>query len=163
MAKMYLLIIICIMLSGPIAYGQGSVRTSPDPATMRDPDIEKDSAHNLGVAWQYFKLRKAYVASLQRCQEIIAGNPSFTKIDEVLYIAGESSLFLAENKGKQSPSLYMTYDGNGNKRTLTPDEFREIGREYLTRLVNDFPDSKFRKQAKESLRAVGGPKSSEEN
>lgn len=154
-----LLFFISVLLISPLlSHGQqGSARTGQDSGGIIDPDIEKDSTHNLGVARQYFKLRKAYVASLQRCEEIIAGHPAFSKIDEVLFIAGESSLNLAENRGKQSPSLYVTYDANG-KRSLTPEEFREIGREYLTRLIKDHPNSKFRKQAEKSLEEVGGPK-----
>src|ERR1041385_2225364 len=80
---------------------QGGAKQGPD--VVRDPDMEKDSLHNLEVARQYFKLRKAYVASLQRSEEVLAGNPAFSKIDEVLYIAGSSSLNLAEAKGKQKP------------------------------------------------------------
>ena len=41
------------------------------------------------------------MAAIKRCEEIDAGNPKFAKMDEVLFIAGESSLRLAENKGKQ--------------------------------------------------------------
>src|SRR6266478_9886868 len=79
---------------------QGGAKQGPD--VVRDPDMEKDSLHNLEVARHYFKLKKAYVAALQRCEEIIAGNPNFARMDEVIYIAGESSLRLAENKGKQA-------------------------------------------------------------
>ena len=43
---------------------------------VRDPDLETDSHHNLEVARNYFKLKKAYVAALKRCEEIIAGNPN---------------------------------------------------------------------------------------
>lgn len=139
------------------AQAQGVARTGPDPSTIRDPDLEKDSLHNLEVARNYFKLKKAYVAALKRTEEIIAGNPNFARIEEVLFIAGESSLSLADNKGKQSPSLYVTYDGN-TKRTLTPEQFREMGREYLTRLVNDYPDSSFRRQAEEDLKTLSEPK-----
>jgi hypothetical protein len=42
--------------------------------------MEKESLHNLETARLYFKLRKAYVASLQRCEEILAGNPAFSKL-----------------------------------------------------------------------------------
>ena len=142
-----------LLLSAPATYAQGTVRTGPDPSTLRDPDLEKDSLHNLEVARNYFKLKKAYVAALKRCEEIIAGNPNFTKIDEVLLMAGQSSLWLAESKGKQSPSLYISFDG-GEKRTLTPEQFRDLGREYLTLLVKDHPDSPFSKQAQEELTAL---------
>src|SRR6266850_596423 len=93
---LFTLLVIAILVSGPAVYAQGGAKNGPDPATLRDPELEKDSLHNLEVARQYFKLKKAYVASLRRCEEVIAGNPAFSKIDEVLFIAGTSSLNLAE-------------------------------------------------------------------
>ena len=141
----------------PSIYGQG-VRQGPDPATMRDPDLERDSYHNLEVAKNYFKLKKAYVAALKRCEEIIAGNPNFARIDEVLLMAGQSSLWLADNKGKQKPEQYVSFDG-GEKRTLTSAQFREMGRDYLNKLIRDYPDSQYAKQAQEELRALDAPKS----
>lgn len=147
-----LVVVAALFVSAPATRAQG-VRTGPDPATMRDPDLEKDSLHNLEVAKNYFKLKKAYVASLKRCEEIIAGNPNFAKIEEVLLMAGQSSLWLAEKKGKQSPDLYVTFDG-GEKRTLTSEQFREMGRDYLTKLVKDYPNGEFTKQAREELRAL---------
>src|SRR6187431_364347 len=97
-----------ILVAAPATYAQGSVRTGPDPSTVRDPDLERDSLHNLEVARNYFKLKKAYVAALKRCEEIIAGNPNFAKIEEVLLMAGQSSVWLSESKGKQNPNLYVT-------------------------------------------------------
>jgi hypothetical protein len=158
------LILSCLLILASFqaseALAQGGVKSGPDPATIRDPELEKDSLHNLEVAKNYFKLKKAYVAALKRCEEIIAGNPNFARIEEVLWIAGESSLSLAAGKGKQAPSLYVTHDADG-KRTLTPKEFREMGREYLTKLVTDYPQSRFRQQAEESLRALGEPQSTQ--
>lgn len=142
-----------VLIAAPAAYAQGSVRTGPDPSTLRDPDLERDSLHNLEVARNYFKLKKAYVAALMRLEEIIAGNPNFTRIEEVLLMAGQSSLWLAENKGKQVSSLYVSVE-DGKKRTLTPEQFRELGREYLTRLVKEYPDSPYSKQAREELTAL---------
>ena len=142
-----------------IVSAQGGAKQGPQ--VSRDLDLEKDSLHNLEVARHYFKLRKAYVAALQRCEEIIAANPAFSKIDEVLFMAGESSLNLAEGKGKQEPSLYVIHEGDA-KRTLTPDQFRDLARDYLSQLVNSYPDSSYRSQAEDSLRSLGGakPKSS---
>lgn len=137
---------VVFVLAPPPARAQGGAKQGPD--VVRDPDMEKESLHNLEVARQYFKLRKAYKASLARCEEIIAGNPNFSKIDEVLFIAGESSLRLSENKGKQSV------------KTAT-DKLREDARDYLSQLVNDYPDSKFRSDALEDLKALGGPKPKE--
>src|SRR5712671_2731149 len=130
------------------SYAQGAVKTGPDPSTIRDEDLEKDSLHNLEVARHYFKLKKAYVAAIKRCEEIIAGNPVFSKIDEVLFMAGESSLRLAENKGKQASKV-------------TSDKLREDARDYLSQLVNGYPDSSFRRQAEEDLKGIGGPKPKE--
>ncbi|HXM46748.1 MAG TPA: hypothetical protein VN956_02690 [Pyrinomonadaceae bacterium] len=125
------------------AWAQPAAKRGPD--VVRDADMEKDSLHNLEVARQYFTLRKAYKASLARCEEIIAGNPTFSKIDEVLWIAGESSLRLSANKGKQSV------------KTAT-DKLRGDARDYLSMLVNNYPDSKFKGGALEDLKALGGPK-----
>jgi len=138
-----------------IVCAQGGAKQGPQAS--RDLELDKDSLHNLEVARHYFKLRKAYVAALQRCEEIIAANPAFYKIDEVLYIAGESSLNLADAKGKQKPSLYVIHEGD-TKRTLTPDQFRDLARDYLSQLVNSYPESSFRGQAEDALRTLGGPK-----
>lgn len=139
------LALICIASQ---ARAQGTASRGPDPATMRDADLEKDSFHNLEVAQQYFKLKKAYVASLRRSEEIIAGNPNFAKIDEALYIAGMSNLYLSQSRGKQ-------------KSPLAPEKHKEEARLYLSQLVNDHPDSSFQKQASDALRDIGGvlPKS----
>jgi hypothetical protein len=72
-------------------------------------------------------------------------------------MAGQSSLWLADKKGKQSPDLYVSFEG-GEKRTLTSEQFREMGRSYLTKLINDYPESPFANQAKEELRLLEAPK-----
>lgn len=138
---------LALLMSAPVARAQGTNR-GPDRTAVRDPEMEKDSLHNLEVAWQYFKLKKAYLASLKRCEEIIAGYPTFSKIDEVYYIAGVSSLRLAEGKGKQKQ---LPAD-------ITSDKLRDDAREYLSQVFYNFPDSKFRKEAEKELRALGGPK-----
>jgi outer membrane protein assembly factor BamD (BamD/ComL family) len=135
-----------LLLSAPAARAQGS--RGPDPTAVRDPEMEKDSMHNLEVARQYFKLKKAYLAALKRCEEVIAGNPTFSRIDEVLYIAGVSSLRLAEGKGKQKQ---IPAETNSQK-------LRDDAREYLSQLFHNYPDSPFRKEAEKELRPLGGPK-----
>src|SRR4026209_2312164 len=150
--KFIILLCLLVVFMAPAAYGQG-VKTGPDPSTLRDPDLEKDSYHNLEVAKNYFKLKKAYVATLKRCEEIIAGNPNFAKIEEVLLMAGQSSLWLSQSKGKQNPNLYVSFDG-GEKKTLTLQQFREMGVGYLKKLVNDYPDSPFAKEALAELSAL---------
>jgi outer membrane protein assembly factor BamD (BamD/ComL family) len=133
-----------VLISSPAVFAQGGVRSGPDPSTIRDPDLEKDSLHNLEVARHYFRLKKAYLAAIQRCEEILAGNPTFSKIDEVLYIAGQSNLKLAESKGKQR-----------SKRTT--DELRAEARIYLSQLTEEHPNSPFAKQVEDDLKALGGP------
>jgi outer membrane protein assembly factor BamD (BamD/ComL family) len=137
---MFVVALVCVAAE---ARAQGGAARGPDASTMRDEDLEKDSKHNLEVARQYFKLKKAYVASLKRTEEIIAGNPSFSKIDEVLYIAGMSSLYLSQNRGKQAAKD-------------PADKLREEARGYLSQLVSDYPDSPFRKQAQSALKDLGG-------
>jgi len=149
--------ILFVLFVAPSTFAQGGVKSGPDPSTLRDPDLERDSHHNLEVAKNYFKLKKAYVAALKRCEEIIAGNPNFAKIDEVLLMAGQSSLWLSQNKGKQKPEQYVSFDGS-EKKTLTAEQFREMGRDYLTKLINDYPESPFAKQAREELRMLEVPK-----
>src|SRR2546423_15313500 len=117
-----LMLVAVVMFGSTLARAQGG-GAKQGPAVLRDPDMEKDSLHNLEVARQYFKLRKAYVAALQRCEEVLAGNPAFSKIDEVLYIAGTSSLNLADAKGKQKPDQYVVHEGD-KKTTLTAQELR---------------------------------------
>lgn len=145
-----------LLFTAPAVYAQGGVKSGPDPSTLRDPDLEKDSMHNLEVARNYFKLKKAYVAALVRLEEIIAGNPNFAKIEEVYLMAGQSSIWLADGKGKQNRDQYFTFEG-GTKHTLTPEQFREMGRGYLTTLVTTYPDGPFTKEAQDELRALGAP------
>jgi hypothetical protein len=134
-----------LSISALPAFGQGKAKTGPDPSLIHDSELEKDSKHNLEVARHYFKLKKAYVAAIKRCEEIDVGNPTFAQLDEVLYIAGQSSLRLAENRGKQKT------------KDKTPEELRQDARVYLSRLVAGYPNSQFRKQAETDLQALGGP------
>jgi outer membrane protein assembly factor BamD (BamD/ComL family) len=152
-----LIVLLAFLVIAPAAYAQGGVKSGQDPSTLRDPDLERDSNHNLEVARNYFKLKKAYVASLKRCEEIIAGNPNFAKIEEVLLMAGQSSLWLSQNKGKQKPEQYVSFEG-GEKRTLTSEQFREMGVEYLKKLINDHPNSPYARQAQDELNALAAPK-----
>jgi outer membrane protein assembly factor BamD (BamD/ComL family) len=138
-------ILAAIIIQAPAYSAQGAAKTGPDPSTLRDEDLEKDSLHNLEVARHYFKLKKAYVAAIKRCEEIDAGNPNFAKMDEVLFIAGESSLRLAENRGKQKT------------KEKTPEQLRQDARVYLSRLVAGYPNSAFAKQVEDDLKALGGP------
>ena len=145
MKKSFLLAFsLAVMLCGAsAAAAQTGARREPDPAVLRDPLMERDSKHNLDAARQYFKLKKAYRASLSRAEEIIAGYPNFSLIDEAIYIAGMSNLYLSQNKGKQPP-------------TLPVEKHREEARMYLSRIVNEYPESSYRKDAEKELQTLGG-------
>ena len=150
-----LVVLSAAVLSASAVQAQGGAKQQPQ--VMVDSDLEKDSLHNLEVARHYFKTRKAYVAALQRCEEIMAGNPVFSRLDEVLFMAGESSLNLAAGRGRQQSSLYVVHEGDV-KKTLKPDEFRDLARDYFSQLVKSYPDSTFRAQAESQLASLGGPK-----
>ncbi len=160
MKRSFALLLILIGLTAP-SFGQGKAKTGPDPSTIRDADLEKDSLHNLEVARHYFKLKKAYQAALNRCEEIDEGNPNFAKLDEVLFIAGESSLRLAETGGRQKTKLVMPNDMLANQKQetkhKTAEELRADARVYFSRLVSGYPNSSFLSQAKTQLAALGGP------
>ncbi len=131
----------------------GTVAAGPDPSAVRDVESEKAAKHELEVARHYFKNKKAYYAAFKRCEELAAGYPEFYKIDEVLYIAGMSSLYLSEGKGKQKPPASTPE----KREEFSPENLREAARDYLTRLVNDHPQSDFRREAQEALSRLGGP------
>lgn len=136
----------------------GTVVTGPDPAAMRDIESEKAAKHELEVARHYFKNKKAYYAAFKRCEELAVGYPEFYKIDEVLYIAGMSSLYLSEGKGKQKPPASTPEKAE----EFSPANMRVTARDYLTRLVNEHPKSGFRKEAQEALGRLGDAKPKEE-
>lgn len=152
---------VAFFVSAPASYAQGAAKTGPDPSTLRDAELEKDSLHNLEVARHYFKLKKAYVAAIKRCEEIDAGNPNFAKMDEVLFIAGESSLRLAETGGKQKTKVVMPdallAQEKQDTQYKSSEELKADARVYLSRLVADYPNSAFRKQAEADLQKLGGP------
>ncbi|HZI17401.1 MAG TPA: hypothetical protein VEY09_02310 [Pyrinomonadaceae bacterium] len=139
-------------LSGAASAQRGTVAKGPDPAVVSDAELEKESLHNLEVARHYFKQKKAYYASYKRADEMIAGHPEFSRLDEALYIAAMSGLYLAEGKGKQKVPQLKPDEAEEFK----PEVLRQTARAHLARLVRDFPASKFRKDAAEALEALGG-------
>jgi outer membrane protein assembly factor BamD (BamD/ComL family) len=153
--KIFIIVAALVLIATPTVTAQSGAKQQP--LIQRDAEMEKDSHHNLEVARHYFKTRKAYVAALQRSEEIIAANPAFSRIDEALFMAGQSSLNLAEGKGKQKSSLYVIHEGE-TKKTLTAGEFRELARGFFTQIVNSYPESSFRGQAEDALRTLGGMK-----
>lgn len=129
---------------------RGTVAKGPDPSVISNVESEKESLHNLKVARHYFKMKKAYLASYDRSEEILAGHPEFSRLDEVLYIAGMSSIYLAEGKGKQR----APQSPPDRAEEFTPENLRRTARTYLTRIVKEYPDSDYRKEAEEALRRL---------
>ena len=161
MKKFFLVTLIALgafLIAPAAAVAQGAAKQGPE--VVRDDDMEKDSLHNLEVARHYFKQKKAYLAALNRCEEIDAGNPNFAKMDEVLYIAAESSLRLAETGGKQKTKVVMPNDLLAKEQQATkhktPDELREDARVYFSRLLAGYPNSPFLEQAREQVQLLGG-------
>ena len=147
------------LTSGEARAQSGSVAAGPDPSTVRDVKDLQDAKHELEVARHYFKNKKAYLASFKRADELVTGYPEFPQIDEALYIAGMSGVYLLEGKGKQP--LPKTEPGVMND--LSADNVRETARMYLERIVTNFPKSDFRKQAEAALTQLGPAKPVDES
>jgi outer membrane protein assembly factor BamD (BamD/ComL family) len=133
-----------------IAVASASAQKQLDPKGLHDTVLEADAKHNLEVANQYFKLKKAYVGSLKRCEEIIAAYPGFTRLDEVLYIAGMSSYYLSTGKGKQKPVLKTDEE----KKKFEPAKLREDALMYLNQLSENYPQSPFLEDAKKTIQEI---------
>ena len=138
-------------LSADARAQSGGVAAGPDPSTVRDAEDVKSARHELEVARHYFKNKKAYLAAYKRADELVAGYPEFPQIDEALYIAGMSGVYLLEGKGKQA----LPKPAPDDTKALTPENVRETARMYLERIISDFPKSDFRKQAEAALTQLG--------
>lgn len=143
-----------LIISFFVFAGNSFAQKNIEPQIDRDPILETDSKHNLEVAWQYFKLKKAYKAVIDRCEETIAANPTFSKMDEVLYLSGMSSYYLSRNKGKQKVNLKEDKD----KERFLPETLRENAEAYLAQLVEKYPDSKYKANAEKTLKVLKSDK-----
>lgn len=142
--RTFLLILIATLLLGSTAFAQRNVT----PAIDRDPLMEADAKHNLDVAWQAFgPARKAYKQVLLRFEETFAAYPEFSKIDEFLYLAGMSSYYLSENKGKQK----IDPKSEKEKEKYAPAKLKEDAVAYLSMVVDKYPESKYRPDAEKTL------------
>ena len=113
-----------------------------------DPVLEADAKHNLDVARQYYSpLKKAYKSVIDRFEETYAAYPDFTGIDEFLYLAGMSSYYLSENKGKKKVNLKLEKE----KEKFAPEKLKADAITYFSIIVDKYPDSKFIEEAKKTL------------
>lgn len=152
-AFLFFSLIISFFVFAENSFAQKSEETT-EQQVLRDPILEADSKHNLEVAWQYFKLKKAYKAVIDRCEEAIAAHPTFSKMDEFLYLSGMSSYYLSINKGKQKVDLKEEKD----KERFDPATLKENAEAYLAQLVEQHPKSKYKSDAEKTLKKLKGGK-----
>ena len=152
MKKAFLLF--SLLISFFIFTDNAAAQKNIEPQIERDPVLEADAKHNLEVAWQYFKLKKAYKAVLDRCEETIAAYPTYSKIDEILYLSGMSSYYLSLNKGKQKIDLKSEEE----KELYSPEKLRENAVAYLSKIVEEYPQSKYKDEAEDALKKLKADK-----
>ena len=132
-----------IFIVGSTANAQRNVSM----AIERDPIMEADAKHNLDVAWNAYKLKKAYKGVLMRFEETYAAYPEFSKIDEFLYLAGMASYYLSEGKGNQK----IDPKTEKNPEKYEPSKLKEDAVAYLSIIVEKYPESKYRDDAQKAL------------
>lgn len=149
MKKAFLIfsLFVCFAAFSATAFAQTPIQ----PQVQRDPLLEADANHNLEVAQNYFRLKKAYRAVLLRFEETFAAYPDYSKMDEFLYMAGMSSFYLSNNKGKQKLDAKATED---DKKKYDPAKLREDAAMYLTMVVEKYPQSKFKSDAAKTLKEL---------
>ncbi|MDQ3798027.1 MAG: outer membrane protein assembly factor BamD [Acidobacteriota bacterium] len=146
-AILFLSFIACLFAFSPAnVFAQKPI----EQQVVRDPILEADAMHNLEVARQAFRLRKAYKGVLMRCEEIIAANPIFSRMDEVLYLSGMSSYYLSQNKGKQKINPNFQQE----KEKYAPEKLREDAITYFRQIIEMFPQSEFRPEAEKTLKLL---------
>ncbi len=149
MNKFLVAFVFLILLTVTPAFAQ----RNPTPAIARDPILEADAKHNLDVAKQAFApLKRAYKQVLLRFEETYAAYPEFSQMDEFLYLAGMSSYYLAEGKGKQKIDLRSEKE----KEKFAPEKLRSDAVAYLSTVVDKYPESKFVVEAQKTLSKIKG-------
>ena len=122
MRGMKLFAALLFFLVAPALAAQGPARGRIEEP--RDPILETQAKHNLQVGRWYLTKQKAYEGARDRFQEIIDTYPEFSRMDEVLFLMGET------HEGLKKPEKAV---------------------EYYEKLLKDFPESEFAKKTKERL------------
>ncbi len=112
-----------------------------------DPILEADAKHNLDVARQAFRLKKAYKGVLLRFEETYAAYPEFSNIEEFLYLAGMSSYYLSKGEGKQKINLKSERE----KDKYAPEKLREDAVAYLSLLLERNKETQYKDEAEKVL------------
>lgn len=139
-----------LMILGGQVLAQRNVTLAID----KDPILEQDAKHNLDVAWQAFRLKKAYKGVIMRFEETYAAYPMFSKIEEFLYLAGMSSYYLSKNEGKQKVNLKLDKE----KEKFAPEKLREDAAAYLSLMLEKNPQSQYKDEAEKVLTELKGVK-----
>lgn len=84
------------------------------------------AAHSLSIGKLYFK-RKAYPAAVSRLRDILSNYPIYSGLDEVFFILGDSY-----------------YNMNQTEESVP----------FFTKLISDYPQSKFAKKALERMEEI---------
>lgn len=133
---------------------QDSSDSKTNAEIIQDKIFEEDAQHNLNVAKQYFKLKKAYKGVLMRFEETFAAYPQFSKMDEFLYIAGMSSYYLSENKGKQK----IDFKDDAEKEKYAPERLKENAVAYFGIIKEQYPNSEYKNDAEKMLKKLKNEK-----
>ena len=140
-SSLLLAIVLCVFTTA--VFTQRNVT----PALDKDPILEQDAKHNLDVAWQAFRLKKAYKGVIMRFEETYAAYPMFSKMEEFFYIAGMSSYYLSKNEGKQKVNLKLEKE----KEKFAPAKLREDAAAYLALMIEKNPQSQYKNEAEKIL------------
>lgn len=150
LVRKFLFVFTLLAVFVSFAFAQRNIEQAID----RDPVLEQDAKHNLDVAWQAFRLKKAYKGVLMRFEETFAAYPSFSKMEEFLFLAGMSSYYLSENKGKQKVNLKLEKE----KDKFAPAKLREDAGAYLNLMLEKNPQSQYRDEAERILKELQASK-----
>ncbi|MGQ0541982.1 MAG: outer membrane protein assembly factor BamD [Blastocatellia bacterium] len=148
--KRILLVFLFVNVIGLAFSTAASAQRNVTPAIDRDPILELDAKHNLDVAWQAFRPKKAYKQVLLRFEETYAAYPTFSKIDEFLYLAGMSSYYLSKNEGKQKVNL----KSDKEKEKFAPEKLREDAVAYFSLMIEKNPQSQYKDEAERILKEL---------
>lgn len=144
--KLSLLLALVLCVFTTAVFAQRNVT----PAIDKDPILEQDAKHNLDVAWQAFRLKKAYKGVIMRFEETYAAYPMFSKMEEFFYIAGMSSYYLSRNEGKQKVNLKLEKE----KEKFAPAKLREDAAAYLALMIEKNPQSQYKGDAERVLKEL---------
>lgn len=136
-------LIFTLILAVGFGTGGSAVFAQRNVTPAVDPVLEADAKHNLDVARQAFRLKKAYKGVLMRFEETYAAYPEFSNIEEFLYLAGMSSYYLSKNQGKQKVNLKLEKE----KNKFAPEKLREDAIAYLSLLIEKNPESQYKDEA----------------